>query len=731
MSNQVNFSTHSSQIHSAHERILAADPEISWAVFGFDKGSNDLKVDATGSEGLEELVEEFDSGKVQYAFYRFSDPKTKLNKFVFFSWCGSGVPVFKKGLLGSQIGDVQNVLKGYHVSINARSDDDILPESIMEKIEESSGSRYDNQYSKKIISPKPLMSTSNIPPQPKIATKPTGYSNKYSSPKNIPSKPNLDSYSSRSYNFPARKTLSPDLTTPKITDSSISNIPREKKSEPTQASLGTKPLFTNAKPVSSIFGPKKFSSQNFSSSSNTSKPIQSAKINSNSNLYGNSNSPSNYNPSTGANRISTASEKHRLNATDTVVASNLSQADQTKSELEMLRNKNLNNRKPSNSGTSFNYQNREPNAINPIPSDIDKLSKDLTKSTTITNQRKYSLSSPFNQSVNNDNSSKTTYHSKSQSVEYNNSQLNKNVETKIISSKQAVVMYTYQAEESNEMDLYEGEIITDIEVIDDGWWSGKSLNSDRSGLFPANFVEFIETDNVGSVSSDPSGVPTSHDILQEQSQSSPKSAQPNSSLSSPPPPPPPPAPQLNTFSPPLPPPPAPAPAPQLNTFSPPPPPPAPQLNTFSPPLPPLPPKTTSLHETAYGNNIDSSVHDLPPALPSRRVAEIPSVSDESEAPPPLPRRQDNDGNHVNSNFSNVNSSNTNSAIHQDTVDDFSTSYKAVALYDYSALEDGELSFDEGELITNVDFPSDEWWQGFNSKGQFGLFPANYVELSKN
>ncbi|OMJ15020.1 Drebrin-like protein B, partial [Smittium culicis] len=150
MSNQVNFSTHSNQIHSAHERILAADPEISWAVFGFDKGSNDLKVDATGSEGLEELVEEFDSGKVQYAFYRFSDPKTKLNKFVFFSWCGSGVPVFKKGLLGSQIGDVQNVLKGYHVSINARSDDDILPESIMEKIEESSGSRYDNQYSKKI-----------------------------------------------------------------------------------------------------------------------------------------------------------------------------------------------------------------------------------------------------------------------------------------------------------------------------------------------------------------------------------------------------------------------------------------------------------------------------------------------------------------------------------------------------------------------------------------------------
>lgn len=55
--------------------------------------------------------------------------------------------------------------------------------------------------------------------------------------------------------------------------------------------------------------------------------------------------------------------------------------------------------------------------------------------------------------------------------------------------------------------------------------------------------------------------------------------------------------------------------------------------------------------------------------------------------------------------------------------------KATALYDYEAAEEGELSFVEGELITEIEFVSEEWWQGKNeSKGLEGVFPSNYVEL---
>ncbi|KAJ2798369.1 actin binding protein [Coemansia helicoidea] len=54
---------------------------------------------------------------------------------------------------------------------------------------------------------------------------------------------------------------------------------------------------------------------------------------------------------------------------------------------------------------------------------------------------------------------------------------------------------------------------------------------------------------------------------------------------------------------------------------------------------------------------------------------------------------------------------------------------AVALFDYEAAEDGELSFKEGDQITHIDLVSGDWWEGVNAgTGAQGLFPANHVEL---
>jgi len=50
-----------------------------------------------------------------------------------------------------------------------------------------------------------------------------------------------------------------------------------------------------------------------------------------------------------------------------------------------------------------------------------------------------------------------------------------------------------------------------------------------------------------------------------------------------------------------------------------------------------------------------------------------------------------------------------------------------ALYSYDAQEEGELSFEENEILTNiVEVPGDGWWSGNNTKGQYGMFPSNYV-----
>lgn len=89
MSLQVNFTTHGHDLKATYESILRpSDSKNSnnWAMFGYDKGTNDLKVLGQGDGGLEELEDEFMDGKIQYAFARIIDPNTELNKFILIAW---------------------------------------------------------------------------------------------------------------------------------------------------------------------------------------------------------------------------------------------------------------------------------------------------------------------------------------------------------------------------------------------------------------------------------------------------------------------------------------------------------------------------------------------------------------------------------------------------------------------------------------------------------------------
>ncbi|KAF9100950.1 hypothetical protein BGX29_006123 [Mortierella sp. GBA35] len=203
MSLQVNFTTYGRELKAAYEDILRpADPQggNNWALFGYDKGSNDLKVLSQGSGGLEELEEEFLDGKIQYAFVRVVDKYSQLKKFVLIGWCGDGVPESKKGLFNSHLADVSQFLKGYHLQINARNEADVTPAQIMKRLDEGSGSKYsihkENYEAERI---RPLQSAykkTEIPdiaalqrnptkpePAPKfnVSTKPVGYSSSASS----------------------------------------------------------------------------------------------------------------------------------------------------------------------------------------------------------------------------------------------------------------------------------------------------------------------------------------------------------------------------------------------------------------------------------------------------------------------------------------------------------------------------------------------------------------------
>ncbi|KAJ8457018.1 hypothetical protein ONZ45_g18488 [Pleurotus djamor] len=121
MSLQLNLS--SPAIDKTYKEIINGQG-IDWVLYtvAYDKGGNDLKVQSMGNGGLEELQEEFSDGKIQFAFARVVDPHSKLNKFVQINWCGEGVPEAKKGLFHTHTAAVAKVLRGSHVSINARSE---------------------------------------------------------------------------------------------------------------------------------------------------------------------------------------------------------------------------------------------------------------------------------------------------------------------------------------------------------------------------------------------------------------------------------------------------------------------------------------------------------------------------------------------------------------------------------------------------------------------------------
>ncbi|XP_023373496.1 drebrin-like protein isoform X2 [Otolemur garnettii] len=132
--------------HAASEdpvwRETVVNPRSPKALFTYEGNSNDIRVAGTGEGGLDEMVEELNSGKVMYGFCRVKDPNSGLPKFVLINWTGEGVNDVRKGACASHVSTMANFLKGAHVTINARAEEDVEPECIMEKVAKASGANY-------------------------------------------------------------------------------------------------------------------------------------------------------------------------------------------------------------------------------------------------------------------------------------------------------------------------------------------------------------------------------------------------------------------------------------------------------------------------------------------------------------------------------------------------------------------------------------------------------------
>ncbi|CAH1258154.1 DBNL [Branchiostoma lanceolatum] len=138
----VNLRKNEKAMLAAWKDVCEDHSDTDWALFGYEANTNDLKLVSTGDGGLEELVDDFSSGKVMYAFCRVNDPNTNLPKNVLINWSGEAVPTSRKGACANHVRDVGNFFHGAHVTVNARDEDDVEPEAIMEKVAKSTSSKY-------------------------------------------------------------------------------------------------------------------------------------------------------------------------------------------------------------------------------------------------------------------------------------------------------------------------------------------------------------------------------------------------------------------------------------------------------------------------------------------------------------------------------------------------------------------------------------------------------------
>jgi drebrin-like protein len=77
-------------------------------LFGYEKQTTKVKVFKTGSGGFTEMVDEMSEAKALFAFVRFTI--RGVNKFLYMSWCGEGVPGVVKGRFGGHIRDMERFL---------------------------------------------------------------------------------------------------------------------------------------------------------------------------------------------------------------------------------------------------------------------------------------------------------------------------------------------------------------------------------------------------------------------------------------------------------------------------------------------------------------------------------------------------------------------------------------------------------------------------------------------
>ncbi|CAG4939365.1 unnamed protein product [Parnassius apollo] len=130
----INLEKHREALIAAWTDVLDEKTDTNWALFGYDGLSNDLKFISKGDGGLTELIDDFNSGKIQYAFLKVDVPTGSISKYVLINWQGEGAPTVRKGTCANHVKHVAQFFTGFHLTMHARTEDDLDEKIILDKL---------------------------------------------------------------------------------------------------------------------------------------------------------------------------------------------------------------------------------------------------------------------------------------------------------------------------------------------------------------------------------------------------------------------------------------------------------------------------------------------------------------------------------------------------------------------------------------------------------------------
>ncbi|CAO3612297.1 unnamed protein product [Cunninghamella blakesleeana] len=548
MSLTVNFTTHSKNLSAAYQAVISDSNPTNWLVYAYDKNTNDLRVQDTG----EELNDEFSDGKVQYALARVIDPNSQLPKIVFIGWCGTGVPENRKAFYNAHLIEVSKFFKTFHVQINARDEADVEPDLIMKRVSESSGAKYS-------------VHKESAKPQPAVTPVNSVY----------------------------KKTEIPDIA-------AMQRQSMKKEGAPAPVGTNYKPVQTAPKPLASRWQSNIASQDSGAAAVRAERERAEKEAREREEQSARERDLVERQRAADQERAYQQQQQQQREAEDFQRQKLVEEDERRKREQEEENRRLAEEQRKAAEEEEYHRQVAEEQQRQ--AEEQRKAAEEQRKATEEqqrqAEEQQRQAEEQQRQAEEQQRKADEEQQRKAAEEQHRKAELEKlqreEQEKQQLAAQQqqtantsstsrgvaAVVLFSYEAGEANEMSLLEGEVILEIDQVDEGWWYGVSEDGKKQGLFPSNYVE----------------------VLQEDAHATPAA-------------------------------------------------------------------TTANHVDDHHTQQQAEVVDL--------------------------------------------------------------GHTAIGLYDYQAGEENEISFKENERITNIEFASDDWWQGLAPDGKsFGLFPANYVNLEQ-